>query len=108
METFVFLWALLESHGVVPGRKEACAALWATFDLQQQRFIYRSIRDKLRAGKFVHYDPVKAVKENAPKQRPQQVLSMSEYFNRYGTTEAQDGWQMKYLSDQQKTIYVKQ
>ena len=108
METFVYLWQLLESHGVVPGKKDECARLWAAFTLEQQRLIYRSIRDKIRAGKFVHFDPVKAVQENKPNsQRQRQCLSYADYYARYGTTEEADGWQKKYLPDQQRTIYVK-
>ena len=105
METFVFLWQLLESHGVVPGKQEECARLWATFSLEQQRHIYRAIRDKLRAGKFVHYNPVKAVQENAPKQRL--ILSFNDYYRRFGTTDEQGGWRRQFLPEQQKTIYVK-
>lgn len=107
METFVFLWQLLESHGVVPGKKEECARLWATFTLEQQRHIYRSIRDKLRAGKFVHYNPVKAVQENAPKKQ-QQALSFRDYYATFGTTEEQGGWKRVFLPREQKTIYFKQ
>jgi len=108
METFVFLWQLLESHGVVPGKKEECARLWATFTLEQQRHIYRSIRDKLQAGKFVNYNPVYAVRENAPKRQPPQVLSYTDYYAKFGTTEEQNGWEREFLPEQQKTIYVKQ
>ena len=107
METFVFLWQLLESHGVVPSKKQECAQLWATFTLEQQRQIYRSIRDKIRAGKFVHYNPVIAVRENAPKQKPPQVLSFNEYYKRYGTTEECDSWKRQFLPEKQTTIYVK-
>jgi hypothetical protein len=106
METFVFLWQLLESHGVVPNKKAACAQLWATFNIEQQREIYRSIRDKLRAGKFVHYDPVKAVRENAPRAKKQQILSYKEYYLRYGTTEEREGWKMANPTGE-KVIYVK-
>ena len=107
METFGFLWQLLESHGVVPSRKQECAQLWATFTLEQQRHIYRSIRDKIRAGKFVHYNHVLAVRENAPKAPRIQVISADEYYRRYGTQTNQDGWVRTFLPEQQKTIYVK-
>ena len=105
METFVFIWQLLEQHGAVPSRKSEAAQLWATFSLEQQRWIYRCIRDKLRAGKFVHYDPVKALQENAPRPKPQ-VLSYNDYYLRYGTTEERDGWKMANPTGQ-KVIYVK-
>ena len=107
METFGFIWALLESHGVVPSKKAACAQLWATFTLEQQRDIYRRIRDKLREGKFVHYDPVRAIRENAPKAPKWKVLSYNEHYRLYGTDIAQEGWKKVFLKEQQKTIYVK-
>ena len=108
MGTFDFIWQLLESHGAIPSRKAEAAQLWATFNLQQQRYIYRCIRDKLRAGKFVHYNPVQAIKENAPKAPKVQTLSYADYYAKFGTTEEQNGWQRTFLPEQQKTIYVKQ
>ena len=105
METFAFIWLLLESHGVVPSKKQECAQLWATFTLEQQRHIYRTIRDKIRAGKFVHYNPVKAIQENVPKQ--QQQMSFADYYAKYGTTEEKDGWKMANPTGN-KVIYIKQ
>ena len=108
MTSFDFLWQLLESHGVVSSYKAECARLWDTYNLEQQRAIYRSIRDKLRAGKFVNYNPVKAVRENAPKKRPPLILTMNDYYARYGTTEEQDGWRREYRPDEQRTVYIKE
>jgi hypothetical protein len=106
MTSFDFLWILLESHGVVASYKAECARVWNEYSLQQQREIYRSIRDKLRAGKFVNYNPVKAVKENASKAPRTQTLTFKEYYARYGTTLEQDGWRMTNPTGQQ-VIYVK-
>ena len=106
MSSFDFLWQLLENHGVVPGKKAECARLWDSYTLQQQRDIYRSIRDKLRAGKFVHYDPVRAVKENAPRQLTT-TLSFNDYYARFGTTEEQGCWKRIFIKEQQKTVYIK-
>ena len=106
MSSFDFLWQLLENHGVVPSKKAECARLWDGYTLQQQRDIYRSIRDKLRAGKFVHYDPVRAVKENAPRQLTT-TLSFNDYYARFGTTEEQGGWKRIFIKEQQKTVYIK-
>jgi hypothetical protein len=55
----------------------------------------------------VHYNPVKAVKDNAPPPRIQ-TLSFNDYFQRFGTTEEQGGWKRRFLPEQHKTIYVKQ
>ena len=64
-----------------------------------------SIRTKLAQGRFVHYDPLRAIKENAHAMR-QQTLSYAAYYKRYGTTEERDGWKMANPTGQ-KVIYVK-
>lgn len=107
METFDFIWKLLVEHGTVPSRRAEAAQLWATFTIEQQRHIYRCIRDKLREGKFVHYNPVLAIKENAPRAPKVLVISSQEYYRRYGTQANHDGWVRTFLPEQQKTIYIK-
>ena len=107
MESFDFLWDLIANNGSVADKYKAeCARVWNEYSLQQQREIYRSIRDKLRAGKFVNYNPVKAVKENAPKAPRTQTLTFKEYYARFGTTLEQDGWRMTNPTGQQ-VIYIK-
>ena len=106
METFIFIWELLNTHGVVPSKRAEAAELWATFSIEQQRIIYRRIRDKIRQGKFVDYNPANAIRDNAPKKPLQQVLSFAEYYARYKTTEEVDGWHMSNPTGQ-KVIYVK-
>ena len=109
MTSFDFLWQLVGEHGSIAEYYKAdCARLWDTYSLEQQRHIYRCIRDKLRQGRFVHYNPVKAVKENAPPPPRIQTLSFNDYFQRFGTTEERDGWKRRFLPEQHKTIYVKQ
>ena len=105
MTSFDFLWKLLDEHGVIERYKGDCLDLWNTLTLDQQRATYRSIRNKLQAGKFVHYDPVKAIQDNVPKV---QIISAEEYYRRYGTQANQEGWVRTFLKDRQETIYVKQ
>jgi len=102
--TFVHICRLLVSHGVVPDEIHDAEEEWNKYDLAQQRIIYRNIRDKIRAGKFVNYHPVLAIRDNAPKI---QIISAAEYYRRYGTQTNHDGWKRTFLPDQQKTIYVK-
>ena len=106
--TFVHICKLLTDHGIVPDEIHDAEEVWNKYSLDQQRAIYRSIRDKIRAGKFVNYHPVLAIKENAPKAPRILVVSAAEYYRKYGTQANQDGWVRKFLPDQQKTIYVKQ
>ena len=106
MTSFDFLWQLLDSHGVIERLKADCARLWDTYTIEQQRQIYCSIRDKLRAGKFVNYNPVKALKDNEPRAQAPQMLTFAEYYAKYGTTLERDGWKMTNPTGQQ-VIYVK-
>ena len=93
--TFKHIWSLLEKHGSVADYYKAeCEPLWSTYTLEEQRHIYRAIRDKLQKGGFVHYNPVLALRDNAPKKRLPLTLTYRDYYARYGTTEEQDGWRM--------------
>ena len=65
--TFKHICQLLVSHGMVPSEIHDAEEEWYKYNLAQQRFIYRAIRDKIRAGKFVNYHPVLAIRDNAPK-----------------------------------------
>ena len=105
MNSFDFIWQLLSNHGSTDVKKVACAQLWETFNVQQQRQIYGAIRDKLERGKFVNYDPVKAIQENARRLTPIR-LTMREYYQRYGTTAEQDGWKMTNPTGMQ-VMYVR-
>lgn len=96
--------AMLNTRPIVPGKTAECLRLWESFSTQQQQQIYDTIRNKLQSGKFVHYDPVKAIRENTPKV---QIISADEYYRRYGTQANQDGWRRVFIPEQQKTIYVK-
>jgi len=80
MDSFNFLWQLLEAHGVVYKRKAEASRVWSGYTLDEQRAIYRSIRDKLRAGAFVNFYPDLAILENAPKRvvTEPQLLSPAE------------------------------
>ena len=68
MNSFDYLWQLIKDHGrICEWHKTEASRVWDGYTLDEQRAIYRSIRDKLHAGKFVHYNPVIAIQENAPK-----------------------------------------
>ena len=62
---FTELWALLRQHGSSAKRETECAALWVTYPPDVQQRIYNAIRTKLEQGKFVHFDPLRAIEENA-------------------------------------------
>ena len=102
-------WPLVENHGSVASfHKNECEELWRGFTSEQQQAVYDAIQRKLNSGLFVHYDPAKAIRDNAPKAPRIQIISADEYYRRYGTQANQDGWVRTFLPEQQKTIYVKQ
>lgn len=105
METFNELWLLLREHGSSNKREQECAALWASYPPALQQQIYDAIRIKLAQKKFVHYDPLRAIRENAQAVSPK-TLSYAAYYKRYGTTEPRDGWKMANPTGN-KVIYVR-
>lgn len=104
--SFDNFWSLLYNHGSTDKRKIECSQLWASLTDDQQQQLFSTIATKLQEGRFVHYDPLRAMRENMPQQRKQQTLTMTEYYTRYGTTEPQDGWRQENPTGQ-KVIYVK-
>lgn len=102
---FEQLIGMLNTRPMVPGKTAECLRLWETFTERQQQQIYNRIYNKLQSGKFVHYDPVKAIKDNVPKV---QIISADKYYRQYGTQENRDGWVRVFLRNEQRTIYVKQ
>ena len=101
------LWQLLYDHGASGRKKEGTERFWKTLTPQQQKQVFTTISTKLQEDKFVQYDPIRASRENIIR-RKRLVLSYDDYYMRYGTTEEVDGWQKRYLQEEQRTIYVQQ
>ena len=106
MTEFNQVWQLLRQHGSSAKREKECAEVWATYDSAKQDLIYETIRTKMEHHKFVHYDPLRALKENAMALQKQQ-LSYRAYYAKYGTTEERDGWKMVNPTGRQ-VIYVRE
>ena len=72
-DSFIHIWALLNPayEFCTRGRKEACRRLWESFDLQRQRYTYRTIRDKKRRGEQLSPNPYFTIEDNShqPEQR---------------------------------------
>ena len=100
-------WQLLYDHGATNTKRIECRDLWDSLSEQQQTQLFTTISTKLRENKFIHYDPLRAMHENLPRQRQCQRLSYADYYRRYGTTEETDGWHRQFLPEKQTTIYVK-
>ena len=67
MDTFIHIWNLLNPayEFTTPGRHRACRRLWESFDLQRQRYTFRTIRSKMRNREFVNPNPYFAIEDNS-------------------------------------------
>ncbi|MBR7153709.1 MAG: hypothetical protein IKD12_00170 [Paludibacteraceae bacterium] len=110
MYTIISIWALLKPQGEYKRRRRVCERLWDSYDNEMQQRIYNRLAEALQRGERVNPNPYFAIEDTAlylQQKPPAQTLSYAEYYARYHTTEPRDGWRMKFLPDQQKTIYVK-
>ena len=80
MPTFEQLWQLFLDRGALANRRDETANIWNTYTPEQQQQIYDTITTKLNQGRFVHYNPQQAIRENANKLR----LSYAEPTNYFG------------------------
>ena len=66
-DTFSHIWKLLspQQQYCNRGMHTACRRLWDGFDIDKQREIYRTIRDKKRAGELVSENPWYAIDDNS-------------------------------------------
>ena len=70
MVTFNDLWRQLYEHGSTTTKQQECAQLWDSLTQQQQEQLLSSISNKLKKGRFVHYDPLRAMQENIRQELP--------------------------------------
>ena len=84
--TFDHIWKLLNPavEFSTRGRTEACRRLWESFDLDRQRYTYRTIRDKKCRGEFVDENPYFAIEDNshAPKKPAALLPPIINYFGK--------------------------
>lgn len=105
--TFEDLFALLQPMPCYDQLRGKCRDLWNSFSLEKRQYIYCRIEEKKKRKEFVDYNPLFAIQKNSALPKPQE-LSYDDYFQRFGTTEEQNGWRRVFLPDEQRTIYVKQ
>ena len=68
MIIFEDLWSLLYDHGASARKEEGTRRYWATLTPEQQDYAFTSISKKLVEGKYVQYDPIRAIRENLPRE----------------------------------------
>ena len=63
MITFEELWQALYDHGASGKKEEGARRYWEGLETEQQEWVFSTITDRLQKKKFVHYDPIRAIKE---------------------------------------------
>ena len=58
------LWNLLYQHGASAKKEEGTRRFWNTLTPQQQSCAFTTISNRLKEGKFVQYDPIRAINES--------------------------------------------
>ncbi len=70
MRDFQQLWALLYDHGASGKKEEGTRRFWVTLSATQQEQAFRTISKRLQEGKFVQYDPIRAIRESLRNRMP--------------------------------------
>lgn len=94
---------MLYEHGASEKKKEGTRRYWATLTSDQQQQVFTAIRWKLEVGRFVQYDPIRAIKENIRNHRALEPTNynglklksdvqyvIARYRGSYGTYSIQD------------------
>ena len=64
MVTFEQIWQVLYDNGASTKKEEGTRRFWATLSLEEQEYAFTTISAKVQEGRFVQYDPIRAIKEN--------------------------------------------
>ena len=79
MISFNQLWPLFLSRGALASQYDEAEQLWNTYSPDQQQHIYDTLSQKLRDGRFVHFIPAIAIRENLPRQQRAFLLLPTNY-----------------------------
>jgi hypothetical protein len=64
-EKFETVWDALVENGTSKRNHDATERFWNTLTQKQKDLVYKNIPWKVKEGKFVQYDPIRAIKENS-------------------------------------------
>jgi len=95
MITFFEIWTILEPKAEYANLFRHCKQLWDSWSSEKQEEVFLKIEKKKTERKFVDYNPLLALRNNAS-ERPKrkQTMSYADYYAKYSTTEERDGWKM--------------
>ena len=94
-------WQLIGGDVNFSDRKKAAEKVWSLCPAEKRNAIIEWLR---RHGSYPGRNPYFFILDFQVKRR--QVLTLRQYYDRYGTTEERDGWKMENPTGQQ-VIYVK-
>ena len=66
-EIFETVWQALVENGSSRRNHDATMRFWNTLTQRQKDLVHKNIPWKVKEGKFVQYDPIRAIKENSRK-----------------------------------------
>ena len=66
-EKFETVWQALVENGTSKRNHDATERFWNTLTRKQKDLVFKNIPWKVKEGKFVQYDPIRAIKENSRK-----------------------------------------
>lgn len=64
-ERFETVWNALVENGTSKRNHDATERYWNTLTRKQKDVVYENIPRKVKEGKFMQYDPIRAIKENS-------------------------------------------
>lgn len=77
MITFDTIWQKLYDHGASNYHKHDCCELWDSLTPEQQEKLHEVIAAKLQTGKFIDYNPLRAMQDNLRQLRQQVALPVN-------------------------------
>ena len=97
-------WQLIGGDVHFSDRKAATETLWA-----QHPDKHNAIIEWLQQhGRYPGRNPYFFILDFQVNKKRRQVMSFTDYYAKYGTTEETDGWKRQFIPEEQKTIYVKE
>ena len=96
-------WQLIGGNVQFSDRKAATETLWAQHPEKHDAII----QWLQKHGQYTGRNPYFFILDFQVNKKRRQELSFNEYYQRYGTTEEQGGWQRQFIPQQQTTIFVK-
>ena len=76
------IWQKLYANGASSKQEEGTRRYWVTLTPEQQESVFTAITQKLEKGKFVWYDPIRAIQENLRRKGKQAQSGPTDYNHR--------------------------